>query len=271
MRKSGFFSDEFGSKSFEHFFKRKTDGYVKKHFDLSGFSNNMFADNPSIVGRLGNLMSAATSKGKDPKFSPLPKIIVVVPDDDIIRCMKLHEDSTDLIDNFGRMIKYVMTEHERAIASYKEHIPIKSKREGYPQILWIMAPLHDNFKNNREREKFNKAIEQVSKFHSNVNFLELKKVWSRNDDSLYCKQFQRFTNDGYTSYWEAIDRTVRYFDSVVLKKKEKSAHKAKNNTDFNRNRCDTSNYQNDKFRWKNPQIGKDLSRFKKLPTPPPKF
>ena len=110
-----FFSDEFGSKSFEHFFKAKsTDGYVKNHFDMQGFSNNMFAENPSIIGRMGNLLNNALSK-ESGKYLPLPKIIVEVPDDDIIRSMKLTEDACNLSKNFGRMVNFVMTEHERAI------------------------------------------------------------------------------------------------------------------------------------------------------------
>ena len=52
--------------------------------------------------------------------------------------------------------------------------------------------------------------------------LVLKWVWDVHDKSLVTKKFSRFTNEGFCKYWEAVDRTVRYFDLVVLKKKQKS-------------------------------------------------
>ena len=52
-----FFMDEFGNKSFEQYYNSRMNNegsYVKSHFDISGFSNNMFSENPSVIGRLGN-------------------------------------------------------------------------------------------------------------------------------------------------------------------------------------------------------------------------
>ena len=59
------FSDEFGSKSFEKYFQNRSsncfEGYAKTHFDVVGFSNNSFSENPSLISRLGNLMKTAIS------------------------------------------------------------------------------------------------------------------------------------------------------------------------------------------------------------------
>ena len=252
--------DDFGNRSFEQYFQTRlnNDGcYVKTHFDVTGFSNNTFSDNTSVIGRMGNLMkNALDSSLLKNKISPLPKLIVVVPEDDIIRC--LSEFNSGLTKNLGRLVNYIMIEHERGISSFKENLPAKAKREGYPHILWILPPSHDNFHNNAMRYKFNKCVEDMAKYHTNVSCLELKKVWNAKDDGLYVKDQKRFTIQGYKNYWEAVDRTVRYCDSVSLKKKTTKNTKP--------NHC-----QNDKFRWRNPKVmhsESNYQEFKKLPEPP---
>ena len=73
-------------------------------------------------------------------------------------------------------------------------------------MLWIQAPLHDGFQNNDQGLKFNTAMEDVVKFHSNQSTLHLK------------KESARFTSEGYKAYWEVVDHTVHYFDTIMLKK-----------------------------------------------------
>ena len=66
------FGDDFAYRSFERFFKSRTDlnSYTLAHFDTSGYFNNAFSmDNPSIISRVVNLlMQAATCKQVNQKF-----------------------------------------------------------------------------------------------------------------------------------------------------------------------------------------------------------
>ena len=251
-----FFTDEFG-KSFEKFFqiRLQDDGYAKRNFDVTGFTSGAFKDNPSVICRFANLLNTAVTTAIGKRIYPLPKIIVIVPDEDILNSLK--EREAGLSKGFSRLVKFIMTEYERNIASFKENLQNKSKKEGYPHFLWISAPLHDKFINNAERIKFNIAVEDVAKIHSNVTSLELKKIWNPKDGSLV--EHGKLTNNGLKSYWEAVDKTVRYCDSVILKKKFLKKLKVPNQV------------QVDKFRWHNPKIGSDLKKFKdyrKLPSPP---
>ena len=266
-----FFMDEFGNKSFEKY-ARNMDGYVRSHFDSTGFSNNNFSENPSTIGRLGNLLkvAAATTVGK--KYWPLPKIIVVVPDDDIIKCFT-DTDASGLTKAMSRMINYIMTEFERGVISFKESLPAKCKKESYPYFLWIQSPFHDGFSNNTERFKFNKALEDITKSHSNVSALELKKIWDPRNSALV--KDNRFTAEGFKQYWEAVDRTIRYCDSIILKKKtyRKGVHHSQSEPKFTVKLSQKDMGQNDRFRWKNPRIGADVDRFqalRRLPSPPVK-
>ena len=73
------------------------------------------------------------------KLLPLPKIIVVVPDDDIIKLFCDKEYASGITKPLSRVLNYIMTEHERAISAYKEFLPAKSLRVEYPHILWIQV------------------------------------------------------------------------------------------------------------------------------------
>ena len=280
-----FFGDDFGCRTLEKYFKgRLTVGeafhsYVNKHFDIRGCFNNVLSDNPSVIGCLGNLMSGALLGAKSGnKILPLPKIIVVVPDDDMIK--NLEESMHDTAKAISRLVNYVMGEHDKAIASFKDYIQPKCLKPNYPQIVWIQAPFHDSFPNNSMRYRFNRSLDELAKCHSNVHTLSLKKVWDPKDSDLYLKENQMFTAAGFRSYWEAVDRTVRYFDSVVLKKldKHKTANssraletkgeKSAESSFTSQNDWNHSKGQKDRFRWRNPGVMfKNTPFSRKLPTP----
>ena len=172
------FGDEFASHSYEQYFKSRAssdyNSYMKAHFDVRGFFNNMFSENPSVIGRMGNLMIHAVESKCDKKLFPFPKIVVIVPDDNIIKCFAQAQDDV-IAKQIDRLLNYILTEHKRCIASYKDYLPAKSLRPTYPRILWIQAPEHECFTNNRLRYKFNRCLEELVKYHSNVFTLELKK------------------------------------------------------------------------------------------------
>ena len=267
-----FFGDDFGSRTFEQYFQAKRakeyNGYVKAHFDTYGFFPNPFtSDNPSMISRYSNLVSQAVQRNHvDKRLYPFPKLIVVVPDNDLIKDFAdQHKGVSKLL---TRILNYIMTEHSRAILAYKEHLPAKCLRPGFPHILWIHAPLHDNFSDNSQRYKFNKSLDEVSKMHKDVSALMLKKVWDPTDDSLFLQHSRRYSTDGLNSYWEAVDHTVHYCDSIMLKKLQSVGRKApKNNT-----ATDLKSDQKDRFKWKNPKYNDIFTErrpvFKKLPSPP---
>ena len=122
--------------------------------------------------------------------------------------------------------------------------------------------------------KFNHALEQVAQLHHNVSSLMLKKAWSATDQSLFLQDAQHFTADGYRAYWEAVDKTVRFCDSILLKKNEQKKFKQLKKQKSVSTTLDSSaeqTDQNDWFKWRNPKFKSNFGRlpsFRRLPTPP---
>ena len=213
-----FFGDDFGCQTFyEYYFDWQDNfkGYAKEHFEVIGFINDL-RDNEdrSIISQFHNTLVHALEE------KPLlPKIIVIVPDDDIINFLNFAEYGVSKC--LGRVIDWIMREHIRIIDIYKEFLPARAKRSTYPQILWIDVPTHDGFKNNLMRQKYNYAVNTAAQFHENTWTLQLKKVWDPHNHSLYNKEEDKYSVEGIKMYWEAVDKTVRYTDTILLKKPTK--------------------------------------------------
>ena len=254
--------DDFGCRSFEKYFQvRKAadyNSYVKAHFGVTGHFNNSFiSDNPNVLSRISNLMVFALGKQIERKLLLMPKLFVMVLDDDILKSLYDYVDDENLTQAIGCMLNFIMTEQECNIASYKEYLPAKCLCLDYPFILWIQAPCHDGFKNNQLRVRFNRSLEEISKLHTNVYSLVLKKVWDPQDMNLYSTDLSRFTNEGFRAYWEAVDKTIRYFDSVILQKA------VLKKCEFGKNpRNVVQKEQDQRFRWQNLSFNRNYDVFR---------
>ena len=188
------------------------EGYATLNYEVQCYSNNKFTTlNPNMISRLRNLMTRAINEQ-----ILLPKFIVVVPDDDIIKY--LNYSKFGMSEALGRLLNHIMVDYNHLLESQIEFLPRRSCPNALPYIFWIQAPLHTNFSNNLARIKFNKSLETITQFHENIQALELKKGWEPENGNFYLLESRRFTADGLGAYWAAVDKTIRYADMIFIKK-----------------------------------------------------
>ena len=218
IEKIWYFGEKFGSRSFEQYFKLKigaTDAsFSYKFFEVSGFMNNRFMSlDVNAFSRLCNLMAKAISEQ-----IYLPKMVVIMPDDDIIMQINEGKYLLGMTKEYEKAINWIMSEHSKIITAHKEKLPAKAKKEHLPHIIWIEAPRHVNFSNNFLRDKFNLALQVAAKLNQDVSVMQLKKVWDKRNMSLFIKESNRFTAEGLQTYWEVVDHMVKFADSTILKR-----------------------------------------------------
>ena len=164
----------------------------------------------------------------------LLKLIVIVIDDDLIQFIKddLSDDTAWSV-CYHKLLNNIMTEYDHVIEAHKDNLQIKSKKWNYPHMIWIMPPFHDNFRNSSQCIILEACMEAVAKFHSNTIALELKKVWNPHNMNLFAAESNRFTAAGYTAYWNAVNKTIKYGDTILQKKltKKQQFHTAVPNRD----------------------------------------
>ena len=147
----------------------------------------------------------------------LPRIIVVVLDDDLLHF--LDHPGPHLTKALSRIVDAMISDMNKLIHQQKEFLPRKSTKPEFPKIIWVEAPLHDNFANCDDRIKLTRAIQDAVQFHDDTYSLDLKKIWNPRDGALYAAEYRRYTNEGYRTYWRAIDATIKFADTILFKKK----------------------------------------------------
>ena len=109
--------------------------------------------------------------------------------------------------------------------------------------------MHENYANNGLRYKYNKCLATMAAFHRNVVSLHLKKVWDPTNLNLYLEESCRYTAAGWTAYWEAVDRTVKYADTILCKKgirqhgKKSTSHKTQDRYRWRQQNNNGNHYQ----------------------------
>ena len=211
-----FLGDSFAFKSYaEHYFHHEDYvGYVRDTYETNGFITDHRASLHlnNVVACVRNLLIKATRE-KNPRLS---KLIVIVLDDDLIRFTSAKHTANSF--TFGWIIHWLMTEFDRMMKSFKEKLPNKAKKAGFPHWLWIEPPLHKSFQDNDLRRKFGQCLQNMGKLHTDTLVLVLKKIWDPGDSSLFLCSEQRFAAQGYQRYWEAVDHTIRYLDTTSIVK-----------------------------------------------------
>ena len=154
----------------------------------------------------------------------LPKFIVIVLDDDLISFVK-HKLGHKLMQNdqlvkaaFDRILRWLMSQYSRLIATQKEYLPNRAKRENQPNVIWIEPPMHDAFQNNQLHLLFGRSLEKIVSFQEKNFSLQLKKSWDPRNRALFNAEDHRYTTLGFETYWDAVDKAIKFADTLLLKK-----------------------------------------------------
>ena len=177
-------------------------------------SNNRDNNNRSCIGRLINNYVKGLNE-----FKELPKLVVMVIDDDSIKFIK--NDSDETVETQIKMITdWLVNEMEKATKCCTEHYPSKAKRDGFPHILWIAPPSHKNFgkSNNKRREAQTYFLYNSVKQKKDMTVLKMIKFWDYEDPNTFLYDSYRFTSEGLLKYWQAIDSAIRFWSVVIAPK-----------------------------------------------------
>ena len=121
----------------------------------------------SLIGRLRNIMVTALNDNVK-----LPKYIILVIEDDIIRCVNFDKPGVSTVFRIG--LKWLADELHDLVINGKKVLPHKAKKFAYPQIFWVTIEQHHRFSNNMIRHKFNQSLETVVNLHPEMKVLKIR-------------------------------------------------------------------------------------------------
>ena len=170
--------------------------YLGRQFEVKVFEGVDTLINRSVLGRIRNTLASVLNVDL-----LLPKYVMLVIDDDILRCVKFNRQGLLMI--FGKCIQWLADELHTMIMQVKSWLPVKAKKLRYPQLLWVTLPYHSNFKNNNIRFKFNQGLESVVSKYADMKVLKIRRRWNYSDNSVALTG--KLVTDGVVTYWSGID------------------------------------------------------------------
>ena len=201
------------------------------------------------------------------EHSKLPKYIVVVMEDDIIRCINFSGmKEADIIAVFNQCINWLLEKYHKLIKERKELLPKKASKFLYPQVFWVALPLHHNFDDNSiEIRQFNQVLESIAGKFKETKTMKIRRHWSYNDSSVTPAGIINET--GKIRYWSGIDECIEFWENGKKKSKPGNngrtfirnvhrEHQFASGNNFNRNK-------DNRFCWERKQ-----NKQVKLPQPP---
>ena len=212
------------------------------HFEIKLFHSMQYVSHiRNFLGRLINTLTLAING--EPL---LPRAIVVVLDDDLINTINI--DSFGMSLACGKILHYLFSEFHKIISARKDMLHLKAKRPHYPEVIWINPPFHSGFGNNAQRNKFTKAFDTTAAIYNDTWSLKLKRIWDPQSSDLFLKEANRFTAKGLMTYWMAVDRTMKFWDTALSPAhKVVSTHQDVENTGRPMNKKKNRHFN--KFHW----------------------
>ena len=151
----------------------------------------------------------------------LPRAIVIILEDDMIDYVNVDGFGISLA--YGKLLHYLFSEFNKMIAAHKDQLPLRAKRQHFPELLWINPYFHSSFNNNGQRNKFTKAMDTTAAIYADNWSLQLKHIWDPQNREIYLDHACRFSSKGLMTYWMAVDHTIQFWEtalSPVHKKKQ---------------------------------------------------
>ena len=204
--------DETYHQTFEKF--SEEDCYARATFEVRAKTSKEFGSYiRSATGRIRNNVLRAINS-----YVSLPKFIVIIMEYDIMKKVNTSGmNEKQVRDVCFKLIRWLINEVRKLLAAHNDYLPKRAKRE--TKVVWVLPTLHHNYYSheNQVRIVLGQTLLTYAAQVENNLALELKQVWDENDASLYLYEQQRYTSDGIIAFWRAVDRTIRYADTIINK------------------------------------------------------
>ena len=193
-------------------FERKTSTYTASNFQIRIIASTaVTSHNPDPIARIRNSLIQAWQK-----FNCIPKIIAVIPENDIIRAIKTTGVMAEV--HYAKAVEWIADEHVKITDYFKKHATAKQlkNRRFWPFYMWIAASIHDRYSDYSRRVRFNRALDNTSKIHPRMSMLKPIQNWSAQDAAFVSNLDRNLTSDGWISFWNSVDSAISYFDSKII-------------------------------------------------------
>ena len=206
--------DEFVRKTAKNIYKKLPNAYANQHFEVTIAAGDKYnCSIPNILARMKSALVEVLNNSIN-----IPKIIMLVPENDIIKDVGISDKSL-AEEHYREYIKYFLQTTMEVINTFKQLLPEAAKRPGWPKLVIITPTIHRNYSEieSIQRAAFASVLDEQARKLPDTWALRLLQVWDKNNLNIVRRDTGNITNEGYTIFWKAVDRTVRFTDKKILK------------------------------------------------------
>ena len=220
--------------------------YVHDFYNVQFFTANPLSEITNIMTRMVNSLVKALNEVK-----VLPRIILVIPDDNILHQVGKLNPSTDALIVIEKAVNWMLTQMERAISSKKEYLRKRKPgavTSGEPKVIWVKMLKRYNACNNlmQIRNMFNDTVEKCMLDKSAHYIIDICEKLS---DPCYFMPAEPYdlTNDGKTRFWKELDMLLESFDHQKISLKPRRMEQTEK--EFGKKHKPQFRKTNHKYRW----------------------
>ena len=152
------------------------------------------------------------------KYNCIPKIIVFIPEDDIIKA--INKSGFGVGTYYDTAIDWLLDEFQQITKTFLKYTPqkVRKGKKLWPYFLWMSPSLHDNYEetNHQQRKKFTQSLEKAVKNRDRTIALRFKTVWNPRDLKLFSFREKRFTAQGWKIFWQSVDKSIQFMDTKII-------------------------------------------------------
>ena len=187
----------------------ESEPYLHQYYNVQALHDTSPFSRKNVLAKILNALIKKMNEMK--KEDLLPRMIIIVPDGDIIHLINHYEYGVSTI--IGRCLDWLINQIDRAIRAKKSALRIKrpgSVSPFEPKIVWIKMLCHPGRNPILNlREKFNNIMEQC------LNENRAGYIMEPSQEILQRNLFDRgnnITHDGRVIYWRHVNKILKDFD-----------------------------------------------------------
>ena len=185
--------------------------YLYDYYNISFYMAKQSSLIKNVLTRMFNSLAEALNLNQG--ANQLPRIILVIPDSDILKFVNHYTYGVSVIT--GRCLSWLINNFEREIEAKKEQLRKKkpgSVSQNEPKIIWVKMLDTPNTTYSDLmacRKKFNSILEEILAQKKNHFIIDI-------NDVMFHKSHFRQTNilnaRGKERFWDEINRQVEEFE-----------------------------------------------------------
>ena len=184
--------------------------YIYDMYNVRCFTANPLSELKNVATRLVNALIKALND-----YEKLPRMIVIIPDLDILRFLRIDDRDNSLSSILQELIKWIITNMRRATEAKHDFLMTRKAgavADNEPKIIWVKMINRFGSRYDpilMQKGRFNRILEDLLADEKSHYLMDVNVAVN---DSSYFNDKNELNTDGRVKYWSELVEQIKLFD-----------------------------------------------------------